>query len=154
MDSSRFASNTAALDLRAAQDGRTPAGRFGGRIRVAMLFSMLLALSFVLEVLPFNPIICHRSYMPQSDVKKHSEYPYLRQVITMYTKLHSNKYPASRTRLTMSLSRNFEPGDHSLERFHELSKRLLEKNGGQLDSLSFGRKWRLVYPDIDLDAFR
>ena len=62
--------------------------------------------------------------------------------------LRSRRFPL------FALSSSFDPGETSQEIFHELAKRLLEDSGGQLDSMAFGRKWRLAYPDRDLDAFR
>jgi hypothetical protein len=55
------------------------------------------------------------------------------------------------TKLTMSSIPDED--QNQLQAFHEMSEQLLESSGGQLDSLAFGRKWRLMFPDKDLDIY-
>ncbi len=51
------------------------------------------------------------------------------------------------------MSNVFDAEQQQLQIFHEMSERLLETSGGQLDSLAFGRKWRVMFPDQDLDMY-
>ena len=118
-----------------------------------MLFVLVLKLSLILQVQPFSHCFsrssCHRN--PSEFVKY--KFLSLRDLGTSYSPL---PYRQSKSKLPIMtfMSNNFGSGDHSLEMFHELSRQLLEDAGGQLDSLAFGRKWRTVYPDIDLDVYR
>jgi hypothetical protein len=51
------------------------------------------------------------------------------------------------------MSSNFDEEQYQLQVFHEMSEQLLENSGGQLDSLAFGRKWRVMFPEKDLDIY-
>ena len=56
----------------------------------------------------------------------------------------------SRTRLRQGLT---SQGDEEMEKFLSMAETLLRQNDDELDSLSFGRKWKAMFPDKDLDPF-
>ncbi len=58
-----------------------------------------------------------------------------------------------RTLTKLTMSSNFDEEQYQLQVFHEMSEQLLENSGGQLDSLAFGRKWRVMFPEKDLDIY-
>eukprot|EP00960_Hanusia_phi_P062112 765047-Hanusia_phi.AAC.3 len=55
--------------------------------------------------------------------------------------------------LRMNRGRTNE-GDEELDNFFSMAEALLRQNKNQLDSLSFGREWKLMFPDKDLDKLR